>query len=73
MDLDLRRRGRALILLASLAAAPPWIGCRGAEDDRSHAAPAAEIQILDAQHAPLRADFDRDAAHPRIMVLASPT
>src|SRR4051812_21443310 len=65
------RRSAALLLLALSLASPAVLACRAPREDP--AAGAAKLSSLDARHGPLRADFDRDAAHPRILVLASPT
>lgn len=70
------RRGAALLLLAWLAGSAAALGCKAPREEAARGvaagAPGA-VAALDARHEPLRADFERDTAHPRLLVLASPT
>ncbi|MSP61547.1 MAG: hypothetical protein EXR72_14655 [Myxococcales bacterium] len=57
--------------LVAIVAAALLAGC--AHSGSAPAARTREVAELDAAHQPLRALFDADAAHPRLLVLASPT
>jgi hypothetical protein len=81
------RRGAALLLLAWLAGSTAALGCKAPREEAARsveagveagaveagAVAAGAVAALDARHEPLRADFERDTAHPRLLVLASPT
>ena len=64
---------RAAALLAALTLAALPIACHRADPPRPAAEVTAALPALDARHEPLRADFDREADTPRLLVLASPT
>lgn len=66
----LRRSASTLLFVAAWFACIP--ACRRAQAPSS-AVTTPGVTALDATYGALRADFARDAGHPRVLVVASPT
>jgi hypothetical protein len=65
------KRALAAALALALAALPT--ACKRPEEQPPVGVVVAALPALGADHQPLRARFDGDAATPRLLVLASPT